>query len=81
MHNKTIALTAVQTLGADLNRVSLSGKIGESVTVGFTKRDGTVRTMTGEVLALIGKDDKAAVVVRTDKGERSANLWAIHSIR
>ena len=81
MRNSTIVLTAAQKGKATKARKALAGRVNETVTVNFVKRDGTEATITGQVLGFVGKDDKEAVsLVVRDKGYRSANLWTIKSV-
>jgi hypothetical protein len=81
MRNAPVVLTAAQKGKATKARKALAGKVNETVTVNFVKRDGTESTMTGQVLGFVGEGDKEAVsLVIRDKGYRSANLWTIKSI-
>lgn len=78
MHNKTIVLTAAQKSVASQVRHALAGRqYGDVVVIDFVKRDGTNSTLTGSIVNLIGENDKEAVVIATEKGHRSANLWAV----
>jgi len=81
MRNSTIVLTAAQKGKATKARKALAGRVNETVTVNFVKRDGTEATITGQVLGFVGENDKEAVsLVVRDKGYRSANLWTIKSV-
>ena len=63
-------------------RKALADKVDQTVTLNYVKRDGTPATMTGQVLGFVGEGDKEAVsLVVPDKGYRSANLWAVKSVR
>lgn len=57
--------------------------VAQTVTVSFTKRDGSDRTLSGEVVEVKhGTDDShAAVVIKGAEGYRSANLWSIYAAR
>lgn len=82
MHNKTIALTASQKSVASQVRQSLAGlQYGDKVEIGFVKRDHSASTIVGHVVNVVGENDKEAVVLLTDKGHRSANLWAVTDLR
>lgn len=80
-HNKTVALSAADKGRATKARNMLAHvQYGDMVAVNYVKRDGTPTVLEGNLVNLIGKDDKEAVVLRTVKGERSANLWRIKSV-
>jgi hypothetical protein len=82
MRNSTVVLSAADKARATKARKALAGKVNETVTVNFTKRDGTPSTITGQVLGFVGEGDKEAVsLVVTGKGYRSANLWTVKSIK
>lgn len=82
-HNKTVVLTAADKGRATKARKALAKhQYGDVVIVKHTKRDGTEQVLVGNILAMVGEAaDKEAVVLRTDKGDRSANLWRIKSVR
>ncbi len=78
--NKPVDLTPVQMRTSAANRAMLSARQGERVTLDYDKRDGTPSTVSGEVVECRGSASSAVVVLLTDKGERSPNLWLIKAI-
>lgn len=54
--------------------------VGAVVTIDYIKADGTPRVLVGEVEEVKGAGDKEVVIVKTDKGYRSANLHRIKSV-
>lgn len=80
--NTNFDLTADQRKAASLAAAGLARfQYGDVVTLDFTKRDGTESTMTGHVVNFVGEGSTEVVVLKTDKGHRSANLWSIKSVR
>lgn len=77
MHNVTHTLTTNETLTATVYVNMVPELMGYDVTVGYTKRDGTHATLTGQILAVVGKGGTEAITFTTDKGFRSVNTWAI----
>lgn len=83
MRNAPVVLTAADKARATKARKALAAhQYGDVVIVKHTKRDGTEQVLVGNIVAVVGATpDKEAVVLRTDKGDRSANLWRVKSIR
>lgn len=79
MHNKTIALTDAQKSVAAQVRSAIT--VGQTVEVNFVKRDHSTSSLTGNIVSIVGENDKEAMVLLTDKGHRSANLWAVTGLR
>ena len=74
-------LSAAEKGKATKARKALAGREGQTVTLNYTKRDGSEAVLTGQVLGFVGEGDKEAVsLVIRDKGYRSANLWNIKSV-
>lgn len=81
-HNPTIVLTAAQKDVATQVRKALADRqYGDKVEVNFVKRDQSESTIVGHIVGIVGENDKEAVTLMTDKGHRSANLWAVKSLR
>lgn len=61
------------------NDADLSTRVGETVTVSYRDREGTVSTRTGRVESVIGEPGtaKRSVVLDTDKGFRTLNLLRV----
>ena len=80
--NEDLTLTITEAARVALYESKLAViKAGEPMTVVFTKRDGTARTISGEYVETKGnRSDHSVVVVDTDAGPRSANLFLTHSI-
>lgn len=79
--NATFTLTSAQTEDVARHMSYLPLMVGHMVEVTFTKRDGTPSVINGEVLAVVGATaDKYAVTVGTERGPRSANVWAIDDV-
>ena len=80
MRNTHKPLTTAQRATAAAIRPILAGETGKVLTVAYVKRDGTDSTITGEVMGIVGHDSTEAVTLATDKGFRSANLYAIKAV-
>lgn len=87
--NATVALTAEQAgtvatflpmLESAIAYDAASGGLAGPLTIAYVKRDGSDATLTGKVTEVVGTDSTMAVKVETDKGFRSANVWAIKSV-
>lgn len=74
---KPVALTAVQMKQASKVRPLLNAKVGMVADIEFVKADGTSSTLAGIVTEVKGADDKEVVLVETDKGYRSANVYRV----
>lgn len=83
MRNVPVALTPTESAEAAERKAILSTMVGEMVTLGYVKRDGTYSASTGEVVEFKGADgtDTMSVVVDCpDKGRRTINISRIHTI-
>lgn len=49
----------------------------QAVRMDYVKRDGSPRVLAGTVMEFIGHDSTSAVVIETDAGPRSANLYNV----
>ena len=79
--NATRTLTPAQSATGNGWALALSDRAGTHLDVDYTKRDGTRSVISGTMLHIAGDtEDKRVVVLDTDKGPRSANLWAIHGV-
>lgn len=82
--NAPVVLTDTLLLRVSTNRAMLAGREGERVTLDYEKRNGEATILAGEIISLIGtrkgNESTEAVVLMTDKGERSANLFGIRAI-
>lgn len=79
--NTTFALSVAQTTRANVARREVAS-LGahNALTVNYIKRGGSDATLSGRVIGIVGKDSTEAVKIDTDKGPRSANLWAVKSV-
>lgn len=77
---KPVALTSVQKAQADKMRPVLSSMLGRVADIDYTKADGTPATLAGIVTDVKGADDKEVVIVETDKGFRSANVYRVSKV-
>lgn len=77
---KPEALTVREVTVANAHRPYVLGLIGKTATVEFTKRDGSERVETGTIVSLTGQGDKEQVIIETDKGFKSANLYRVSKI-
>jgi hypothetical protein len=80
MRNTQKPLTTAQRATANGIRPIVAAEVGNMLTVAYTKRDGTEGLITGEVVGIVGHDSTEAVTLNTDKGFRSANLYAIKAV-
>lgn len=69
-------LATVAKVSGNLFRYSDGG----TVSIDYVKRDGTASTLVGTIVDVVGAESTLAVRVLTDKGYRSANVWAITGI-
>lgn len=89
MMNKSQTLTDAQSAKVAQYGAFLASALGQRVVVNFRKRDGQgegsglFRTLRGDVESVKsdGDQSKAHVVIRTEEGFRTANLWTIQSAR
>lgn len=79
MRNPAFTLSPEQTRAASWARESLKG-FDRTVVVNYRKRDGSLSFLRGEVVEIVGTGSNEAVVVKTDKGFRSANLWSVYGV-
>lgn len=81
MRNETITLTAEQSATVAKWEGLLTGHEGETLTVDYVKRDGTMAVLTGIMTDLYGGTaDKRVIRMETDKGPRSANLFNVFGV-
>lgn len=84
MRNKPVDLTPADNALAYARKGVLKARMGETVSLTYRKRDGSLSTSTGVVTAFNGTDgtDTMSVVVECpDKGRRTINLARINTIR
>jgi hypothetical protein len=76
-------LTADETRIASESAASLAPYLGgpESVIVDYIKRDGSPRVLVGRVTEFVGHDSTCGVILETEQGPRTANLYLIQGIR
>lgn len=81
--NKNVELTAAQVETAQWAKDVISERMRklDSVTIEFTRRNGTLATITGPIIAIVGNGSTQAVTLGCESGFRSANLWAVQAIR
>lgn len=76
--NEDITLTPAQAKNVAYWEDMLGAYIGESVEIDFVKRDETPSVLVGTITEIKGaRSDHRVVIVETEKGPRSANLWRI----
>lgn len=83
MRNIPVALTPSETETAMARKAHLSTLVGEMVTLGYIKRDGTASSSTGEVVEFKGTDgtDTMSVILDCpDKGRRTINISRITTL-
>lgn len=83
MRNIPVALTPAEAEAAYARKAHLSTMVGEVVTLGYIKRDGTPSSSTGEVVEFKGTDgtDTMSVILDCpDKGRRTINLSRITTL-
>lgn len=83
MRNVPVALTPAEAEAAMARKTHLSTMVGEMVTLGYIKRDGTPSASTGEVVEFKGADgtDTMSVILDCpDKGRRTINLSRITTL-
>lgn len=84
MRNVPVPLTPAETESVMAKKAHLSTMVGEMVTLGYIKRDGTPSASTGEVVEFKGTDgtDTMSVILECpDKGRRTINIARINSVR
>ena len=83
MRNADVTLAPVQAALVATRTRQLAGKVGQTVTLDYVKRDGTASTSTGAVLEVKPNGSKGIVVLDTvaTKGRpTSVNLYNVTKV-
>lgn len=84
MRNELFSLDSATAARADSMRaiLTMAHSDGLSVSIVGVKRDGTAYDRTGDIEGFVGSYGMSseAVVLDTDKGPRSFNVWTITAI-
>jgi hypothetical protein len=76
--NEDITLTPEQARKVAYWEDMFSAYIGETARIEFVKRDGTESVIEGTLIEITGKrSDHRVILVETERGPRSANLWRV----
>lgn len=82
MRNASFTLDSTQAarVGGYVQSIRRHMTAGHAVTVTFTKRDGTERTITGDIESLKGEGSHSVLILKTAEGFKSANVYNILSL-
>lgn len=78
--NYTLDPSHAGKVGAWTRVIRAHAESGKPLRIHFTKRDGSDRIITGPVVEMRGQGSHSVVILDTEEGPRSANLYNILSV-